>query len=254
MLPARAHATVVALALLLAAATPAPAAEILVHAAASLTDVLEEIGGDWQGSSGHAVLFNLGGTSDLGRQLRAGAPGDVFLSADREQMDLVERAGLVRAADRIDLLSNALVIVVPTGAPAPPRGPRDLLAVKRLTLADPEAVPAGVYARRWLASAGLWDALRGRVVPSLNVRAALAAVESENAGAAVVYRTDAATSRRVRVAFEVPREQAPPIVYVAAALAGSRHPEVARAFLRHLASPPSRAVFQRHGFVPLAGR
>jgi molybdate transport system substrate-binding protein len=241
------------LAAALATPTPAGAEEILVYAAASLTDVLEEIGKAWQAASGHKALLNLGASSDLGRQLRAGAPADVFFSADREQMDVVERAGLVRAADRVDLLSNALVVVVPASSARPPRAAADLLAVERLALADPEAVPAGVYARRWLQSAGLWEKLRDRVVPTLNVRAALAAVEAENAGAAIVYRTDASVARRARVAFEVPAEQGPPIVYVVAPLAGSNKP-VAREFIVHLQSSSARAIFDKFGFRTLGAR
>jgi molybdate transport system substrate-binding protein len=245
---------VIVLGALLLAGPPVRADEILVHAAASLTDALEEIGADWQRASGHTVLFNLGASSDLARQLRAGAPGDVFLSADLAQMDLVERAGFVRAADRVDLLSNRLVVVVPAGATSWPRAPSDLLALERIALADPEAVPAGVYARRWLQSLGLWEKLRGRVMPALNVRAALAAVESENAGAAVVYRTDAAIARRAKVAFEVPPEQGPRIVYVVAPLFRSGKAAAGRAFVAYLRSPAAQAVFARHGFVPVAGR
>jgi molybdate transport system substrate-binding protein len=238
---------------LFAAASPARADEILVYAAASLTDVLEEIGRAWQTASGHAVLFNFGGSSDLGRQLRAGAPADVFFSADREQMDLVERAGLVGAADRVEILSNRLVVAVPARSTQPPRRPHDLLGLRRIALADPEAVPAGVYARRWLESLGLWEKLRERVVPTLNVRAALAAVEAENADAAIVYRTDAAVGNRARVAFEVPREQGPAITYVVAPLARSKQP-AAREFVRHLGSAASRTAFEKHGFVTLGGR
>jgi molybdate transport system substrate-binding protein len=246
-------AAVVAVMLALAIPTPARADEILVYAAASLTDVLEEIGQAWQAATGHKVLLNLGASSDLGRQLRAGAPADVFFSADREQMDLVERAGLVRAAERVELLSNTLVVVVPASSARPPRAAGDLLALERLALADPEAVPAGVYARRWLQSLGLWEKLRDRVVPTLNVRAALAAVAAENAGAAIVYRTDSGMSRGVRVAFEVPAEQGPPIVYVVSPLAGATKP-AAREFVLHLQSSSARAAFEKFGFRTLGAR
>jgi molybdate transport system substrate-binding protein len=162
----------------------------------------------------------------------------------------VERAGRVRAEDRVRLLSNTLVVVVPASASAAPRTAADLAAVRRLALGDPEAVPAGVYARQWLESRGLWASLVGRVVPTLNVRAALAAVESGNADAGVVYRTDAALSRRVRVAFEVPREEGPGIVYVVAPLEGSR--PAARDLVRYLRSAEATRVFERHGFLVLA--
>ena len=119
-----------------------------------------------------------------------------------------------------------------------------------LALADPDAVPAGIYARGWLESVGLWGRLKERVVPALNVRAALAAVEAENADAGIVYRTDAAVSKRVKVAFEVPREQGPPIVYPLAPIATSRT-KATTELMRHLTSAAARAVYRRHGFVLL---
>jgi molybdate transport system substrate-binding protein len=150
----------------------------------------------------------------------------------------------------VDLLSNVLVVVVPVSSAARLSGPNDLASVRVLTLADPQAVPAGVYARAWLQSIGLWARVQDRVVPALNVRAALAAVEAQNADAGIVYRTDAAISRRVKVAFEVPREQGPPIVYPLAPIATSRK-RAAADLMRHLTSAPARAVYRRHGFVPL---
>jgi molybdate transport system substrate-binding protein len=238
---------------LLAPATTRAAEEVVVFAAASLTDALEEIGQTWRSATGHVVLFNLGASSDLGRQVRAGAPADVFFSADREQMDLVERSGQVRAADRVDLLSNTLVVVMPAASYRPLASPGDLLGMKRLVLADPEAVPAGVYGRKWLESLGLWDRLRDRVVPALNVRAALAAVESENADAAIVYRTDAVLSRRARIVLDVPRGQGPEVVYVVAPIAASAG-SAGRDFVRFLSSPTARAVFEKHGFIVLGAR
>ena len=120
----------------------------------------------------------------------------------------------------------------------------------RLALADPQAVPAGVYARKWLESTGVWGRLADKVVPALNVRAALAAVESGNVDAGVVYRTDAAASSRVEIAFFVPREQGPGILYPLAPLACSKKPGTA-ALLRALTSPAAREAYARHGFVVL---
>ncbi len=168
-------------------------------------------------------------------------------------MDEVERAGLVRAADRVDLLSNRLVVIVPVAASAVPATAEDLAGVRRLALGDPQAVPAGIYARQWLEKRGLWERVRDRVVPTLDVRAALAAVESGNVDAGIVYRTDAAISSRVRVALEVPAGEAPRIVYPAALLAASRGP-AARAFYEHLRSPAAREVFERLGFEFLPAR
>lgn len=234
----------------LALRAPVLADEVTVFAATSLTDALKEVAQGFEKSTGHKVVFNLGGSNDLARQIKAGAPADVFFSADKAQMDGLEQAGLVRAQDRVDVLSNVLVVVVPASSSARLSAPRDLLSVKRLALADPQAVPAGVYARAWLESAGLWERLEGRVVPTLNVRAALSAVESENADAGIVYRTDAATSKRVKVAFEVPREQGPAIVYPLAPIAASKR-FVTGDLVRYLLSARAREVYARHGFVVL---
>lgn len=234
------------------AGAPASAAEISVFAAASLADALSEIGRAFEASSGQHVVFNFGATSDLARQVRAGAPADVFFSADQAQMDNLEQAGLVRGRDRVDVLANRLVVVVPAGSPRRLRTPAEIASFSRLALADPQAVPAGIYARAYLESIGLWSTLAGRIVPTLNVRAALAAVESENVPAAIVYRTDAAISSRVRVAFEVPREAGPRIVYVVAPLASAGGP--ARSFAAELASSRAARVYEKYGFVVLAGR
>ena len=242
-----AHALGVCLGLAAAAGTAA-AQELEVFAAASLADALAELGHAWQAASGRRAAFNFGASSDLSRQIRAGAPADVFVSADAAQMDALERAGLLRARSRVDLLSNTLVVIVPRASPARVAGPRDLLGFRSLALADPQSAPAGVYARAWLERAQLWSALAPRVVPTLHVRAALAAVESENVEAGIVYRTDAAASRRCRVALEVSRAEGPAIVYTLAVLARSPSPDAA-AFVSYLRSPAARAVFVRAGFL-----
>jgi molybdate transport system substrate-binding protein len=235
--------------IVLAAGSPASAAEITVFAAASLADALSEIGKSFGSVTGHHVVFNFGASSDLARQIRAGAPADVFFSADEAQMDVVTRAGLVRAAERVDVLSNTLVVVVPARAPRRLQAPSEIAKFERLALADPQAVPAGVYAKRYLESIGVWSRLADRIVPTLNVRGALAAVESENVPAAIVYRTDAATSSRVAVAFEVPRAAGPPIMYVMAPLAQASGP--ARLFADELASARAARVYQKCGFIVL---
>jgi len=238
--------------ILVAQPAPVERQELSVFAAASLADALGEIGKAWEAASGRRAVFNFGASSDLSRQIRAGAPADVFFSADEAQMDALEREGLLRAADRHDLLSTTLVVIVPSASAARVSGARDLLAFKTIALADPQAVPAGVYARTWLEGLGLWSEIAPRVVPALHVRAALAAVESENADAGIVYRTDAAASKRARIAFEVPRAEGPKIVYPVAPL--SRSPrQAAAAFAAYLRSPQARAVFTRYGFLVLGG-
>jgi molybdate transport system substrate-binding protein len=238
---------------LLASPVLARAEEILVFAAASLTDAMKEIGQAYEAKSSDRVVFSFGSSNDLARQIEAGAPADVFFSADRAKMDDLERAGLVTHGARRDVLSNALAVVVPKHSPATIAKPADLASAKRLALANPDAVPAGIYARAFLEANGLWDGLRDRIVPTLDVRAALAAVESEHADAAIVYKTDAAVSSRVRVAFVVPREQGPPIVYVMVPLAGSKKKGTAD-LVRYLAGPDAARVYERFGFIVLAGR
>jgi molybdate transport system substrate-binding protein len=234
---------------LVAVAAHARADEVMVFAAASLADAVTEVGRAFAASSGHHVAFNFGASSDLARQLRAGAPADVFFSADAAQMDAVEKAGLVRPADRVDVLSNTLVVVVPAGAARRLRGPEEIASLGQIALADPQAVPAGVYARQYLESMGLWRAVADRVVPTLNVRAALAAVESGNVSAGIVYRTDALLSERVQVAYVVPREKGPRIVYVMAPLAAAG--PAARALGAFFVSDAADRVYERFGFLVL---
>jgi molybdate transport system substrate-binding protein len=171
-------------------------------------------------------------------------------------MDHVAAAGLVDEVSRRSPLSNRLVVVVPVESRLEVRSAADLAGpgVRRLSLAGPETVPAGKYAKAWLTSKGQWEAVAERVIPALDVRAALAAVESGAVDAGIVYRTDAAISKRVRVAHEVPAEEGPKISYALAALAGRPHLTVARAAVEWISGPEAAAVFERHGFVVLPHR
>ena len=227
--------------------------EIVVFAAASLTDVLGDLGRAWQAKSKGTVTFNFGASSDLARQIEAGAPADVFFSADVPRMDEVERAGLVDPEARRAVLSNVLVVVVPKAATTEVAAASDLAKLTKIAVADPDAVPAGVYAKKYLESQGLWSAIVPKVVPTLDVRAALAAVEGEHVEAGIVYRTDAAIAQNVRVAFEVPRGEGPPIVYPLAPLKASTKAGT-REFVAFLQSSEARAVYERFGFLVLTPR
>lgn len=242
---------------LLALATvahPLAAADVTVFAAASLTDVLRGIASPWEKATGHRVVFNFAASNALARQIRAGAPADLFLSADEAQMDLLEEEGLVVPGTRRNVLSNALVVVVGNDARLPLSSARDLSgkSVRRLALADPRAVPAGIYAKAWLEKAGVWASVSPKVLPAENVRAALAAVESGDADAGIVYATDAGTSRKVSVAFAAPPSEAPAISYPFALLRDAPSPAAARAFLEHLSGPVAREAFLKSGFVAAA--
>lgn len=232
---------------------PAIAAELRVSAAASLADALQEIAPAYERATGEKVVLNLGASSTLARQIQEGAPADLFLSADEAKMDGLEKAGLLLAGTRRSVLSNTLVIVVPADSKLKISRPADLAApaIRALALAEPQTVPAGIYAKQYLRKMGLWDKLSGRVVPTENVRAALAAVEAGNVEAGIVYRTDARTSKGVRIAYEIRRAEGPAISYPFAVLAGAERREAARKLLEHLRSPSALAVFRKHGFLIL---
>lgn len=227
-----------------------PSDNVLVSAAASLTDSLTAVAGDYERTAGIHVLLNFGPSSGLARQIIAGAPADLFVSADEAQMETLANAGLVDQGTRVDLLSNQLVIVRRPDGPGV-SSPTDLRAasVRHIALADPAGVPAGVYAKQYLEKLGLWSAVEPKVVPTVDVRAALAAVDSGNADAAFVYRTDAAIAHRAVIAFRVPVAQGPRIVYPAAVVKNAPHEASARAFLTFLKGPAARAAFERAGFI-----
>ena len=227
------------------------AAELLVFAAASLTESLQEIGGVYEKKTGDHIVFNLGGSGLLARQIEQSGPADLFFSADESRMDALEKGGWLLPGTRTNRLSNTLVIVVATDHDAAVTAPADLASnkIRRLALAETRSVPAGIYARQFLARQNLWNAVESRVVPTENVRAALAAVESGNADAGIVYKTDAAITRRVRVVYEIPVQDLSPIRYPVAVLRASRQPEAARRFLAHLLGAESTEVFRRRGFI-----
>ena len=237
--------TIVLLALLQAATIRA--AEIMVFAAASLTDSFQAIARDYEKESSHKVLFNFAASSILARQIQEGARADLFFSADEEKMDQLQKRGLIRAETRRTLLSNRLVVVLAKNSSFTASNPQDLNKAKRLAIAEPNTVPAGIYARRYLEKAGVWKQLN--ILPTENVRGALSAVENGNADAAVVYKTDAAISQKVKVAYEVPDNPEIKIGYPIALLKDGKQPQVAEHFLAYLQSPKAADVFKRYGFI-----
>lgn len=220
--------------------------QLLILAAASLTDVLPAVAAAWAREGGGRVRFSFDATSRLAPQAVEGAPADVFFSADWAWMDwLEERGGVVPGSVR-DFLGNTLVVVVPADRPAPD-GPRGLLALDRVALAG-ENVPAGRYAQEALEALGLWDSLSARVVRGGSVRGTLGWVSRGEVDAGVVYRTDALAQPAVRVAFPVPAGTHREVRYPAAVLSSSRHPVSADAFLDFAAGPAGRELFRSAGF------
>jgi molybdate transport system substrate-binding protein len=214
----------------------------------SLTDALEAIAKEYEAGGGGPVRFNFAGSNTLARQLVNGAPADLFISADEAQMDVVVRAGVVEPASRVDLLGNRLAIVAPLSQG--PLRPGQLPAVRRLAIGDPAAVPAGVYARRFLEAAGLWRSVADRVVPVGNVRAALAAVLNGSVDAAIVYESDLVAAGSMSSVI-VTGPDAPRIVYPAAIVTRAANRAEAQRFLAFLRGPQAAAVFARYKFAPL---
>ena len=229
------------------------AAEVIVFAAASLTESLNEIAAMHTKDSGETITFSFGASSTLARQIEEGAPADIFFSADETKMDGLEKKGLILQGTRNSRLSNTLVIVVAAESGAGIESPKDLATekIKRLALAEPKTVPAGIYAKEFLQKERLWSAVEAKIVPTENVRAALAAVEAGNVEAAIVYKTDAAISKKVNVVFEVPAADGPKISYPVALVANTTHRVAAKRFFAYLNGKAAGAVFARHGFLLL---
>ncbi|PZX17800.1 molybdate transport system substrate-binding protein [Palleronia aestuarii] len=248
----RFHALFLSLVLSAAAGRPAAAEEIVVFAAASLTNAVTEIEERFEAESGHDLIVSLAGSSVLARQILQGAPADVFISANAEWMDEVEAAGLVEPGTRVDLVRNSLVLVAHGEAPEVEIGRSlnlaGMLGDGRLAMALVDAVPAGIYGKAALETLGLWNGVAEKVAQSDNVRTALRLVATGEAPYGIVYATDAVAEAGVTIVGTFPEASHPPIVYPAAALTTDGSTGKAP-FLAFLAGPEARAAFERQGFV-----
>lgn len=241
----------------LAATALAPArataeAPLLAFAAASLMTALEAVALEWRAAGGGPLRFSFAGSSALARQIQAGAPADLFISANAAWMDELERDGLVHATDRVDLLANRLVLIA--ADPAAPRvtiGPAldlaGMLGRGRLAMAFVDAVPAGIYGKAALQNLGLWAGVATRVAQADNVRAALLLTAKGATPFGIVYASDALAEPRVKTIGVFPAASHPPIVYPAAIVADSAHPARHR-LLRFLQGPEAGEVFVDNGF------
>lgn len=229
-----------------------PPADVLVFAAASMTDVLGELGEQYRFRTGRTVIFSFAASSALARQIEAGARADLFVSADREWMDYLQERGLIAAGPRRDIAGNRLVLIAPADSKAHVElGERlDLgpaLGAGRLALADPDIVPAGRYAKAALQRLGAWAGVANRLARAENVRVALAYVARGEAPLGIVYETDARIEPRVRIVARLSEDTHPPIRYSAALTRTAN--EKAAGFLEFLAGAQARAVFDRYGFT-----
>lgn len=237
-------------------ATPAVAQSRppIVLAAASLQESMNAAADAWARRGHVRPTLSFAASSALARQAAAGAPADLFVSADEEWMDDLDRRGLLAGGSRVNLLGNRLVLIAPVDsrvrvALRPGIDLRPALASGRLAMADPDAVPAGRYGKAALTRLRAWEGVAPSVVRAENVRAALALVERGAAPLGIVYATDAKASTKVRVVGVFPAASHPPITYPIARLKASRNVEGER-FRRFLVSPAGRAIFVRYGFTP----
>ena len=227
---------------------------LLVFAAASLSDALEEVDRAFTARTGVHVNASYAASSLLAKQIQAGAPADAFFSADLAWVDYLEERGLLQRGSRREVLGNALVLIAPADSPlrlsiTPGFDLTAALAAGRLAMADPDSVPAGQYARAALTKLGAWQGVSERLVRGENVRAALAYVARGEAPLGIVYRSDAQAEKRVRVVGVFPEDTHPPIVYPLALTVRARAP--AARFADFLTSETARQIFTRYGFAPL---
>ena len=228
---------------------------VLVFAAASLADVLREVDAAFTAQTGIRVTSSLAASSTLAKQIEAGAPADVYLSADLQWMDYLEERGLLRTGSRQDVVGNSLVLIAPASRAlqvriAPGLDLAKLLGNGRLAVADPDSVPAGIYAREGLQRLGIWSSVASRLVRAENVRAALEYVARGDAPLGIVYRTDALAEKRVRIVGVFPADSHPPIVYPAAL---TRHANAAAArYVAFITGVDAQPIFRKWGFAPLS--
>ncbi|TCL91752.1 molybdate transport system substrate-binding protein [Rhizobium sp. PP-WC-2G-219] len=238
-------------------ATPAVAAEkVTVFAAASLKNALDAVNDAWQQQSGHAVTASYAASSALAKQIEAGAPADIFISADLAWMDDVAGKTLVREDSRSTLLGNRLVLVAPAADARPVEIGQgfDLkarLAGGKLAMGAVDSVPAGKYGKAALEKLGVWSSVEKDVAGAENVRAALLLVSKGEAPLGIVYETDAAADPSVKIVGTFPESSHPPIVYPIAILSESTHPDAA-AYLDFVRSPAAKPLFEAQGFTVLA--
>jgi molybdate transport system substrate-binding protein len=241
------------LAVQLTCASAASARDIVVFAAASLKNALDEASAAYQREAESKVLIAYAASSTLAKQIENGAPADLFVSADVGWMDYLQQRDLIQTDTRLILLGNRLVLIAPAESTVrvdirPGFALADLLGTGRLAMADPGAVPAGRYGKAALEALGAWSSVAAKVAPTEDVRAALLLVSRGETPLGIVYSTDAAADKGVRIVASFPDDSHPPIVYPAAKIAASDNP-AAGAFLAYLRSDRARPFFERQGFT-----
>jgi molybdate transport system substrate-binding protein len=234
-----------------AAEAPQPI-ELNISAAVSLKDALAEIQTNYQKKKPQIkLLYNLGASGSLQKQIEQGAPADIFISAAPKQMDELAGKNLINTATRINLVENKLVLIVPQNSTSKLEKFEDLAnpSVQKISIGEPTVVPAGQYAQEVLKKLGIWDKINDKLVLAKDVRTVLTYVETGNVEAGIVYKTDAASSTKVKIAATAPEGSHAPIIYPAALLAASKQQEAAKDFLAYLTGPEGKPVLEKYGFV-----
>jgi molybdate transport system substrate-binding protein len=241
---------------LASAAGPAAAQgrDVLVFAAASLKNALDEIAGLWQKETGRKTTISYAASNNLIKQIEQGAPAEIFISADLDWMDYGQQKNLIKPETRVNLLGNRLVLIAPKDSAVSIKVEKgfDLAAALkggRLSMANVDAVPAGKYGKAALEKLGAWDGVKNAVAQSDNVRAALQLVSRGEAPLGIVYQSDAASDSSVKIVGTFPEDSHPPIIYP---IALTKDSSVAAAeFLKYIRSPAAKPAFERQGFTVL---
>ncbi|MBP2644615.1 MAG: modA [Firmicutes bacterium] len=226
--------------------------ELNVSAAVSMKDALTEIQKNYQAKNPNVTLvYNLGASGTLAKQIEEGAPADIFISAATKQMDDLAAKNLVDKASIKNLLENKLVLITGKDSTLPIHAFEDLVSdkVTKFAMGEPSVVPAGQYAQEALNKLGIWTTVQAKAVQGKDVRTVLAYVETGNVEAGIVYKTDAASSDKVKIVATAADGTHKPIVYPAAVLAGAKDKKAAADFLLYLTGPESKAIFEKYGFT-----
>ena len=226
---------------------------LTISVAASLTEAMKAIAPLYQEQNkGVSIDYNFASSGSLQRQIEQGAPVDIFISAASKQMNALQAKELLLEDTRKNLLKNAIVLIVPQTSTAVSNF-KDLTSsgVQKMSIGEPESVPAGKYAREVLTSLDLYDRLRSKLVFAKNVRQVLAYVETENVEAGIVYKTDAKLSNNVKIIAVAPETAHSPVVYPVAVIKTSKNPETAREFIEFLSGDAAGIIFENYGFIRL---
>ena len=233
-------------------ATPPPKIELNISAAVSLKDALEEIQKNYEAKNPTIkLIYNLGASGALQKQIEQGAPADIFMSAAPKQMNDLEAKDLVNRPTRKNLVENKLVVITPKASTLTITRYEDLTQdeIQKLSIGETASVPAGQYSLEVLKKLGIWEKIKDKVVLAKDVRTVLTYVETGNVEAGIVYKTDAISSDKVKIVATAPEGSHQPIVYPVAVLSGTKQQKVAEDFLTYLSTPECKAIFEKYGFT-----